>query len=251
MKKILLTLSIVIISACTPISENKKYDDINNHQFIKILKSYQSFSGNDIQENEALKRRDAQLRENLDTCGVYNNVKCKMNGLALRDFGDFKIIDFKIKVEVNKDFYIDLDCIHAIHKNNLDNDYLYNKFKDISSYASVYVDGVISYDIEKDMLKKSGYSESLVFAFPDYNFHVVDISKTKLDTVSDNLKSALIAARQSFYMACKKVRGDKDFSRREFNKSISDYNGKIKILNDKEKEYAERYKDYIEKDLFK
>lgn len=250
MKKIIfLLLSVMCMNACSPI-KNKKYENPNNHDFIKIFRDYKSFVGNDIQENEAYKRRDVQLREDLDFCGVYNNLKCKMNGLALKDFGEFKIMDFNIIVKVDDSFSIDFNCVHAIHEKELESDYLYNKFKDISSYADVYIDGVIAYDVKKDMLDDCNLSKSLRFSYPDYKFHVIDVSTLKLDTINDNLKLALIAARKSFNIACKKTRKDSSFSQKDLNKSISDYQKIIKVLSEKDKIYVERYKDYINNDLF-
>lgn len=256
MKRILFTLfaSLLIVSCIENNVSNKSEMTKSTKLLTSFFKKYkeQQFNvGNDIQKEELYNKREKELLMYIDSFAILSNLQGRISDISISDIGNTKskILTYDIEINPEKYFELTFKCTHIINKDSLDKNYFYNTIKSISDYSTVYFDGIFAVKVETNTPYSVRYDKNLSFSYPEYKFHVTNISTNPLDTLSDNLIKSIRYGRKTINYMLKDYRKEKDFKKSIFNKLSNEFNQSKDILTEKEHDYINLYMNLLASDI--
>lgn len=220
-----------------------------SENLVRFFLKYKSYDANEVKEQMLIEKRDAELKNMMDSVGVFNNLEASINDINVQNLDNgikllsytLSIFDTQSETEAWEDStymgFIELRCTHLIKgKDN----YFLGKIAEIPDFSNVYIDGIFAIDNKTNMPKLLYSTSQLIH--PSYIFHVTDISTKELSPISNNLKGAILAGRKLFdYTFMGKGNFDK-----KTNDELDQKFGQAKTgLNQKDSLYLIRYMNGI------
>lgn len=219
-----------VLTSCNLSSNNQKFENKSQAKFDDFLNTNRQKElsmGNEIQTKEFLKKFDISIVEYLDSNKLFVGWKGTIDKIEISEDDGLTKISCEIKYKPEEYREITFKCFHKIKASELDSDMLYNKIKNISNYSTVYFDGYIPISNKKVIYYTSSDDTNLRVAYPDYLFHLLNISEQKRpDTISNNLKKNIDLVMDLTRTGLKLK--DKSISKKEWNQITST---KIKSTN--------------------
>lgn len=258
MKNILCTIiTLFILLGCMPTTTNTSKTTPSTESLISFFKKYKSLeynSGNDILKQEMYNKREKDLMDYIDSIAILTNIEGKISDIKLEEGGStdgYKILRYNIKISPEKYFEITFKCVNSINNDSLDTDYIYNRIKQFSNYSTVYFDGIISVNAEKNLPRSIDYGLNLAFSYPKYRFHIIDIATSQLnDTIDSSLKASLQTGRKAINYLFQKYRSEK-CSETELRMLSGEFMKTKAELTDSQQKYVQRYMNSIILDIIK
>lgn len=246
------TLSAIVIAAlcvsCVRPSQ-KAAEKKSTNELIAFLSKYKDVNvdaKNDVQKDEIFQNREDSLVLLQDSLGVFSNIEGKIQNIHFNDFQDTKVLEFNVVIEPEQYFKITLECAHIVHKDSIASDSLYNKIKNLSEFATVYVDGAVGIT-DKIKPANSGWSfdKDTQFSYPEYKFNVIALSERPLPAVSNELRHAIVLWRKGFEAILKDGKG------KETDEKINTFKKASQNLSPSDDAYMGRYVHACSGDLYR
>lgn len=242
----------LFMANCNPQTSKKqsKTQQQSFNEFLNIKKELEYRQGNDIQKKEFFKQFETDLFKYLDSVKVFTNWKGQIKDIKTKEFDKSTLLEFEIFYEPEKYREITFHCSYLVNNDSLNNNYLFNKVKNLSNYSTVYVDGFIKRKLDNTV---SYYMENLFeehISYPHYKFNVIEISKeSKADTLSQILQNAIVVDFE--VMDLFKENFKKKITQEERNKKLDSlkFDSVQSVLSEHEKIYSQRIRQFLLNDF--
>lgn len=251
MRKYALNLTLLLFFvSCVEQSGTLRFENLDQQKFddfLRAKKSQEFEQRNDIQRREFRNAFDEELNVLLDSMQLFTNWKGRIKNIRSRLWGGSTEISFVIYYEPEKYREVNFYSSYWVKNELLDDDYIYNKVKQLSDYSTVYFDGFISRDNRDNVNYSFG---DYKVSYPNYVFNTLEISKPPISSeFSEQFKNAINAEFQIIQLLKQKV--NKEISERDWELRTKEINiDEIqKSLTVKEQEYIGRLRQYLVNDF--
>lgn len=220
-----------------------------SENLVRFFLKYKSYDANEVKEQMLIEKRDAELKNMMDSVGVFNNLEASINDINVQNLDNsikllsytLSIFDTQSETEAWEDStylgFIELGCTHLIKEKD---NYFLERIAEIPDFSNVYIDGIFAVDNKTNTPKLLDDVSQLIH--PSYIFHVTDISTKELNPISNNLKDAILAGRKVFDYT---FMGKGNFDKKTNDELVKKFEQAKTGLNQKDSLYLIRYMNEI------